>query len=144
MKALLQRVSQASVNIEGRTVSSIGPGLLVLLGIDRDDDQIKADQLLHKVLHYRIFADTNGKMNLNVLQAVGALLVVPQFTLSAQTGKGLRPRFSSAASRELGQDIYQYFVNQAKRHIDVSCGRFGANMQVNLTNEGPVTFLLKV
>lgn len=144
MKALLQRVNQASVSITGEVVSSIGPGLLVLLSVDHQDDYSRADRLLHKVLHYRLFADADDKMNLNVLQSEGALLVVSQFTLSAETSRGLRPNFSKAADRELGHKLYQYFVNQASRYINVSCGRFGANMQVNLTNDGPVTVLLAV
>ena len=154
MKALIQRVSQAKVEVENQIVGQIGPGLLVLLGVDRDDDQAKADQLLHKVVHYRIFSDAEGKMNLNVLQAGGSLLVVSQFTLSASTKKGMRPSFTSAGSPALAEELYEYFVSQAEikmgsdeTHLTpssrVQTGQFAADMQVSLTNDGPVTFMLE-
>lgn len=144
MKALIQRVSQAKVEVDGHSVGEIGPGLLVLLGVDREDDHAKADQLLHKVLHYRIFADAEGKMNLNVQQAGGSLLVVSQFTLSASTKKGMRPSFTSAGSPALAQQLYEYFSTKATDYVAVQNGRFAADMQVSLTNDGPVTFMLEV
>lgn len=144
MKALIQRVSQAQVIVGDECTGRIGPGMLVLLGIERTDDQATADKLLGKVLGYRIFSDAEGKMNLNLPQSGGGLLVVSQFTLVADTRKGLRPGFSSGASPELGEQLYNYFLQQARqRHTEVACGRFGANMQVSLTNDGPVTFLLE-
>jgi D-tyrosyl-tRNA(Tyr) deacylase len=144
MKALIQRVSQAKVEVDNQVIGQIGPGLLVLLGVDREDDQAKADQLLHKVLHYRIFSDDEGKMNLNVQQAGGSLLVVSQFTLSASTKKGMRPSFTSAGSPALAEELYDYFSTQAAELIAVQNGQFAADMQVSLTNDGPVTFMLEV
>ena len=155
MKALIQRVSQAKVEVDNQIVGEIGPGLLVLLGVDREDDQAKADQLLHKVVNYRIFADADGKMNLNVQQAGSSLLVVSQFTLSASTKKGMRPSFTSAGSPALAEELYEYFVSQAEikmgsdeTHLPpssrVQTGQFAADMQVSLTNDGPVTFMLEV
>ena len=144
MKALIQRVSQAKVEVDNQIVGQIGPGLLVLLGVDREDDQAKADQLLHKVLHYRIFSDAEGKMNLNVQQAGGSLLVVSQFTLSASTKKGMRPSFTSAGSPGLAKELYEYFSAQAGAVVPVQNGQFAADMQVSLTNDGPVTFMLEV
>ena len=155
MKALIQRVSQAKVEVDNQIVGEIGPGLLVLLGVDREDDQAKADQLLHKVVNYRIFSDAEGKMNLNVQQAGGSLLVVSQFTLSASTKKGMRPSFTSAGSPALAEELYEYFVSQAEikmgsdeTHLTpssrVKTGQFAADMQVSLTNDGPVTFMLEV
>lgn len=144
MKALMQRVSQAKVEVDGECIGQINHGIMLLLGVDKGDDQAKADQLLHKVLHYRFFSDADGKMNNNVQQAAGSLLVVSQFTLVADTKKGLRPGFSSAAPPALGQQIYNYFVAQAQQKITVATGQFGADMQVSLTNDGPVTFMLEV
>ena len=144
MKALIQRVSQAKVEVDNQVIGQIGPGLLVLLGVDKEDDQAKADQLLHKVLHYRIFSDAQGKMNLNVQQAGGSLLVVSQFTLSASTKKGMRPSFTSAGSPALAEELYDYFSTQAAELIAVQNGQFAADMQVSLTNDGPVTFMLEV
>ena len=112
--------------------------------MDKADDQAKADQLLHKVLHYRFFGDADGKMNNNVQQVAGSLMVVSQFTLVADTKKGLRPGFSSAAPPALGEQMYDYFVAQAQQKITVATGQFGADMQVSLTNDGPVTFMLEV
>lgn len=144
MKALIQRVSQAQVRVGEECTGRIGAGMLVLLGVERDDDQAAADKLLSKVLGYRIFSDEDGKMNLNLPQSGGGLLLVSQFTLVADTRKGLRPGFSSGASPELGEQLYDYFVQQARsRHPEVACGRFGADMQVSLTNDGPVTFMLE-
>ncbi|GGO88093.1 D-aminoacyl-tRNA deacylase [Marinobacterium nitratireducens] len=144
MKALIQRVSSARVDVDGDCTGAIGPGILLLLGVEKCDDEAAADKLLAKVLGYRIFADADGKMNLNLQQAEGGLLVVSQFTLVADTRKGLRPSFSSGASPELGERLYDYFVERARSlHHEVATGRFGANMQVSLTNDGPVTFMLE-
>ena len=142
MKALLQRVSQAKVEVNGKCIGQIDHGILLLLGVDKADDQAKADQLLHKVLHYRFFGDADG--NNNVQQVAGSVLVVSQFTLVADTKKGLRPGFSSAAAPALGEQMYDYFVAQAQQKITVATGQFGADMQVSLTNDGPVTFMLEV
>jgi D-tyrosyl-tRNA(Tyr) deacylase len=144
MKALIQRVSSASVDINEKCVGDIGKGLLILLGVEKNDDKASADKLLKKIVGYRIFPDQEGKMNLNLQQIEGQLLVVSQFTLVADTKKGLRPGFSSGASPEHGEKLYNYFVEQAKEPIaKVETGQFGADMQVNLTNDGPVTFWLE-
>ena len=144
MKALIQRVSHAQVDVAGNTVGKIGPGLLVLLGVDRGDDKSTADKLLHKVLHYRIFADQEGRMNNNVQQAGGSLLVVSQFTLSASTQKGMRPSFTRAAAPALAEALYHYFHPPAAFTLPIQTGEFGADMQVSLCNDGPVTFMLEV
>ncbi|MBF0751913.1 MULTISPECIES: D-aminoacyl-tRNA deacylase [unclassified Pasteurella] len=144
MIALIQRVTQARVDVSGETVGQIGKGLLVLLGVEQDDDRIKADKLAEKVLNYRIFSDENDKMNLNVQQAGGALLVVSQFTLAADTQKGLRPSFSKGAAPTLAKELYDYFSQRCAEKIQVENGRFAADMQVTLTNDGPVTFWLNV
>lgn len=144
MKALIQRVSAAQVDVGDECTGAIGPGILLLLGVEKGDDEAAADKLLNKVLGYRIFADADDKMNLNLQQAEGGLLIVSQFTLVADTRKGLRPSFSSGASPEQGERLYDYFVERARAlHHAVATGRFGANMQVSLTNDGPVTFLLE-
>lgn len=144
MKALIQRVTRASVEVEGRTVGQIDQGLLVLVGVEKGDDQARADSLLHKLLNYRVFSDAQGKMNLNVQQAGGSLLLVSQFTLAASTRKGLRPSFSSAAPPEEGERLFNYLVAQAQSaDVPVATGEFGANMQVALVNDGPVTFMLE-
>ncbi len=143
MKALIQRVSEASVTVEGELISNIGHGLVVLLGVEKGDDSAALDKLLHKVSHYRIFSDDDDKMNLNVQQVEGSLLVVSQFTLAAETNKGLRPGFSSAAAPELAETLYEEFVSKAKKlAISVGTGSFGADMKVALINDGPVTFWL--
>jgi D-aminoacyl-tRNA deacylase len=145
MIALIQRVSHASVDVADETVGQIGAGLLVLLGVQRDDDEVKADKLLHKVRHYRVFADEQGKMNLNVQQAGGSLLVVSQFTLAAETDKGLRPSFSNGGHPELAERLYDYFVAQSQAAgVPTASGRFAADMKVSLLNDGPVTFWLEV
>ncbi|MDI3325732.1 D-aminoacyl-tRNA deacylase [Pontibacterium granulatum] len=145
MKALIQRVSHASVTVNGECTGAIDQGILVLLGVEKTDDRAKADKLLKKVLGYRIFSDEEGKMNLNLQQVNGGLLVVSQFTLVADTDKGLRPSFSSGASPALGEELYDYFVEQASTiHNPVASGRFGADMKVSLLNDGPVTFMLEV
>ncbi|AHL73778.1 D-tyrosyl-tRNA(Tyr) deacylase [Stutzerimonas stutzeri] len=144
MKALIQRVRQARVEVAGEVVGSIGQGLLVLVGIQRDDDQTRADKLLHKLLRYRVFGDEQGKMNRSLSDIGGGLLLVSQFTLAADTRSGLRPSFSSAAPPQLGEELYEYLLAQARRqHQQVACGRFGADMQVHLQNDGPVTFMLE-
>ena len=144
MKALMQRVMQAKVDVDGQCIGQIDHGIMLLLGVDKGDDKAKADQLLHKVLHYRFFADEAGKMNNNVQQVGGSILIVSQFTLVADTKKGLRPGFSSAAPPALGEKIYDYFVAQTQQKITVATGKFGADMQVSLINDGPVTFMLEV
>ncbi|WP_136254836.1 D-aminoacyl-tRNA deacylase [Onishia niordana] len=144
MRALIQRVSQARVSVAGRETGSIDQGLAVLVGVERDDDEARADKLLHKLLHYRVFGDADGKMNLNLQQVEGGLMLVSQFTLAADTRKGLRPSFSSAAPPAEGERLYHYLVEAAKaRWPKVACGEFGADMQVELINDGPVTFLLE-
>jgi D-tyrosyl-tRNA(Tyr) deacylase len=143
MKALIQRVSEASVTVDGEIISQIEQGLVVLLGVEKGDDSNSVDKLLHKVSHYRIFADSDDKMNLNVQQVQGSLLVVSQFTLAAETSKGLRPGFSTAASPDLAEALYEEFVAKAKeKNIPVGTGQFAADMKVALVNDGPVTFWL--
>ena len=143
MKGLIQRVSCASVVVDGAVIGRIENGILLLLGVEKEDDRTQADKLLHKVINYRIFEDDAGKMNRSLLDTGGGLLVVSQFTLVADTGKGLRPSFSSGAPPQLGNELYNYFVAQARVKLkQVETGRFGADMKVSLTNEGPVTFLL--
>ncbi|MGV6987866.1 D-aminoacyl-tRNA deacylase [Testudinibacter sp. P80/BLE/0925] len=144
MIALIQRVTRAAVTVENQTVGEIGHGLLVLLGVEKEDDQAKADKLLEKVLAYRVFADDNGKMNLNVKQVNGSVLVVSQFTLAADTHKGLRPSFSNGAAPQSAEQLYAYFSEQCRAQIRTATGIFAADMQVSLTNDGPVTFWLQV
>lgn len=145
MRALIQRVTEASVNVAGKCIGEIGPGLMVLLAVQRDDDEAIADRLLEKLLTYRVFSDAEDKMNLNVQQVEGGLLLVSQFTLAADTQKGARPSFSSAASPADAEALYDYFVARAKaRYSEVATGEFAADMQVSLINDGPVTFLLEV
>lgn len=144
MIALIQRVTQAKVDVNGETIGQIGKGLLVLLGVEKDDDRAKADKLAEKVLNYRIFSDENDKMNLNVQQAQGELLIVSQFTLAADTQKGLRPSFSKGAAPALANELYEYFIEKCGEKLPVSTGKFAADMQVSLTNDGPVTFWLNV
>ena len=144
MKALLQRVSSASVRIDGEVFGEIGAGLLVLLGLDKGDDQAIADRLLDKLLAYRVFADEDGRMNLSVVDVGGGVLVVSQFTLSADTGKGLRPSFSRALSPAEAEPLYDYFLHELRRrHALAAAGSFGADMQISLVNDGPVTLLLE-
>lgn len=134
------------MSVDGQIVGAIEQGLLVFLGVAAEDNQAVADKLLHKVLHYRVFADADDKMNLNVQQIQGSLLIVSQFTLMADTQKGLRPSFSQGANPVLANDLYQYFVQQARvtyQADKVATGIFAADMQVALLNDGPVTFLLE-
>lgn len=145
MIALLQRVTQARVAVEGQIIGSIGHGLMILLCAERADTQKQADTLLDKVLSYRVFADDAGKMNRSITEVGGGLLVVPQFTLAADTRSGTRPSFTPAAAPEKGRQLFDYFVKQARcKHTLVEAGRFGADMAVTLTNDGPVTFWLQV
>ena len=145
MIALLQRVTQASVTVDGAAVGAIGAGLLVLLCAERGDSEAQADALLRKLLAYRVFADAAGKMNRSVTDTAGGLLLVPQFTLAADTNSGTRPSFTPAAAPEDGLRLFDYFVAQAKvKHGVVETGRFGADMQVALINDGPVTLWLQV
>ncbi|MGH1471830.1 MAG: D-aminoacyl-tRNA deacylase [Cellvibrionaceae bacterium] len=151
MKGLIQRVSSAKVSIKdahgtNSVIGSIDQGLLLLLGIEKDDDSAKSEKLLEKILNYRVFSDEQGKMNLSLLDIKGGLLVVSQFTLAAETRKGLRPGFSSAAPPEKAATLYHEFVDRAANStpdISVETGSFGADMQVSLVNDGPVTFLLE-
>ena len=144
MLALIQRVSSASVQINTETVGQIKKGLLVFLGIEKGDGEGEADKLLNKVMSYRVFSDEEEKMNLSVRDIKGGLLIISQFTLAADTNRGLRPSFSSALPPEEAEQLYQYFLNQAQsQHDQIACGKFGADMQVSLINDGPVTFLLK-
>ncbi len=145
MIGLLQRVTQAQVNVAGETVARIDRGLLIFVGVQRDDDEARADRLLARVLGYRVFADGAGKMNLSLEEVGGALLWVPQFTLAADTTKGMRPSFTPAAPPEQGQRLFEYLVAQARAQgAAVASGVFGADMQVSLINDGPVTFWLQV
>ena len=144
MIGLIQRVKWAKVEVDNQTVGEISHGLLVLLGVEQGDDQAKADKLLEKVLNYRVFSDEQGKMNLNVQQAGGSLLVVSQFTLAADTNKGLRPSFSRGAAPQEANALYEYVHQQAAQKIHTQTGQFAADMQVSLQNDGPVTFWLQV
>ncbi len=144
MKALIQRVRRASVTVDERTVGAIDHGLLALVGVEKGDDETAAERLLHKLLHYRVFSDEAGKMNLDLQQVEGGLLLVSQFTLAADTRKGLRPSFSSAAPPADGERLFHYLLDRARTAWPrVESGEFAANMQVELINDGPVTFLLE-
>ncbi len=144
MIGLLQRVSAARVDVGGDAVGEIGRGLLVLVGVERGDTETQADRLLERLLGYRVFADAEGKMNLNVRDIDGGLLLVPQFTLAADTRKGMRPSFTPAAPPAEGERLFDYLAARARRqHTPVATGRFGAHMRVELTNDGPVTFCLR-
>jgi len=147
MIALLQRVLESRVVIDGRVVAEIGAGLLVFVAVRPDDSDLAADRLVERVLGYRIFGDDQGRMNLSVRQAGGEVLLVPQFTLAADTRKGLRPSFAGeAASPELGRRLFDRVVSRARDQMPnrVFTGTFGADMKVQLTNDGPVTFWLEV
>ncbi|MGK6305659.1 D-aminoacyl-tRNA deacylase [Variovorax sp. DT-64] len=145
MKALLQRVAEARVDIAGHTVGAIGPGLLVLLCAERGDGEAQADRMLAKILKLRIFSDDAGKMNRSVQDTGGGLLVVSQFTLAADASGGNRPSFTQAAPPDEGRRLYAYFVAQARAaHPAVATGEFGADMQVHLVNDGPVTIPLQI
>jgi len=145
MIGLLQRVSQAAVTVAGREVAAIDRGLLVLVGVQPADTEAAADRLLSRLLDYRVFPDAEGRMNLSLRAIGGGLLLVPQFTLAADTTRGLRPSFTSAAPPELGRTLFDYLVTSARsHHASVGTGVFGADMQVSLINDGPVTFWLEI
>jgi D-tyrosyl-tRNA(Tyr) deacylase len=144
MIGLLQRVRHARVVVAGDTVGEIGRGLLVLVGVQKGDDEARADKLLQRLLGYRVFPDAEDRMNLSLKDVGGGLLLVSQFTLAADTNKGMRPSFSSAAPPAEGERLFDHLVEQARAaHPDVATGRFGADMQVELVNDGPVTFWLE-
>jgi D-tyrosyl-tRNA(Tyr) deacylase len=144
MIALLQRVTQASVAVDSHIISSIDAGLLVLVCAERGDTEKEGDMLLQRLLAYRVFSDEAGKMNRSLKDVNGGLLLVPQFTLAADTRSGTRPSFTPAAPPEEGKRLFDYFVSQARgQHAHVQTGQFGAHMQVSLTNDGPVTFWLQ-
>lgn len=144
MIGLLQRVSEASVSVGGDVLDEIGQGLLVLVGIEKADTEATARRLVERLLTYRVFPDAEGRMNLSVTDIQGGLLLVPQFTLAADTRKGTRPGFSTAASPDKAKQLFDYLGKQAcQQHTRVGLGCFGADMQVALINDGPVTFLLK-
>ena len=145
MKALLQRVTSAKVEVEGQLVGEIGPGLLVLLGLDSGDDRVLGQRMLDKILAYRMFADEQGRMNCNVVEAGGGVLLVSQFTLSAETRRGLRPGFSTAMPPDRAEPLFNAMMQALSEcHSPVASGLFGADMQVSLVNDGPVTFLLEM
>ena len=145
MIALIQRVSEARVLVDGATVGAIGAGVLALIGVEKGDGESEARRLLERVLGYRIFPDGEGKMNRSLADVAGGLLLVPQFTLAADTQKGTRPSFSSAAAPAEGEASFDYLAGLARAsHADVATGRFGADMKVHLVNDGPVTFWLQV
>jgi D-aminoacyl-tRNA deacylase len=145
MIALLQRVTQAEVVVEGASIARIGAGLLCFIGVERGDTEREAERLLERVLAYRVFADSAGRMNHCLTETGGSLLLVPQFTLAADTRKGARPSFTPAAAPERGRELFAHCCAAAQRHhAKVACGQFGAEMQVSLTNDGPVTFWLQV
>ena len=145
MQGLIQRVKQAKVEVAGEVVGEISNGILLLLGVEKQDTEQSAQKLLHKVSNYRIFTDEQGKMNFSLNDIKGELLVVSQFTLAADTKKGMRPSFSSAGTPEQANTLYEYFIAEAKKAgLTVATGQFGADMQVSLCNDGPVTFNLSV
>ena len=144
MIGLLQRVTSAAVEVESREIARIGPGLLVLVAVERDDTPIEAERLLERLLNYRVFADAEGRMNLSVTDVNGGLLLVPQFTLAADTKKGLRPGFSTAAPPDEGRRLFEELLGLARQRFPgVQAGQFGAHMQVSLVNDGPVTFWIQ-
>ena len=144
MRALIQRVSHASVEVDGQVVAKIGHGLLAFVAVQQGDDVARTDAMAARLLAYRVFADDRGRMNLDVRQAGGGVLAVSQFTLAADTARGLRPSFSSAAEPEIARVLFDRLVERLrKEHAEVGCGVFGADMQVSLQNDGPVTFLLE-
>jgi D-tyrosyl-tRNA(Tyr) deacylase len=145
MIGLLQRVNDARVEVAGVTIGAIGNGLLVFVGVERGDNESIADRLLNRLLGYRVFVDSGGKMNRNLRDVEGELLLVPQFTLAADTTQGLRASFTPAAPAEEGQRLFEYLFHRAEAELGtVASGVFGADMQVKLTNSGPVTFWLQV
>lgn len=144
MLALLQRVSHAHINVNNQTISAITQGILVFIGMEKSDSEKQADRLLQRILTYRIFSDAMGKMNLSVQDIQGGILLVPQFTLAADTDSGTRPGFSPAMAPNLSNPLFAYMTDQARqRYPTVEQGIFGADMQISLCNDGPVTFLLR-
>lgn len=145
MIGLLQRVQSARVEVAGEETGAIGPGLLVLVGVEKTDDEYRADRLLERLLGYRVFEDAGGRMNRSLRDTGGGLLLLPQFTLVADTRKGTRPSFSSGADPDSGRRLFGYLLARAEsRHPATASGRFGVDMQVHLVNDGPVTFWLQV
>ncbi len=144
MKVLIQRVKKARVDVEGKAVGQIKQGILAFVGVEKDDTKESTQRMLKKLLSYRIFSDDGGKMNLSVEDINGEILLVSQFTLVANTKKGLRPSFSSAANPKLSAELYEYMIQQAKTtNLNIQTGVFAANMQISLVNDGPVTFNLE-
>lgn len=145
MKGLLQRVARAQVSVEGEVVGAIEQGILVFVAVEPEDTLGHADKLLHKLLNYRVFSDAEGRMNRSVTDVQGGLLLVSQFTLAADTRSGMRPSFSTAAPPALARSVFDYLLGRAQGALpQVQSGRFGADMQVQLVNDGPVTFMLQV
>lgn len=145
MIGLLQRVTRARIEVDNGTIAQIDAGLLVLVGVEKQDSKARADRLLKRLLGYRVFPDIDGKMNLSLIDIQAELLLVPQFTLLADTRKGMRPGFSASPPPEQGKALFHYLVVRAQARYDkVAAGQFGASMQVSLTNDGPVTFWLQV
>ena len=145
MIGLLQRVARASVHVDGQIVGAVERGILVLVGVERGDSDAQALRLAERLLGYRVFADDNGKMNRSVQEIGGGVLLVPQFTLAADTNKGMRASFTSAAAPEEGRRLFERLVVHLRtKHAEIACGVFGADMQVHLINDGPVTFWLQV
>ena len=144
MKALIQRVTEARVMVEGQMVGEIDNGLLVFLGVERGDNEAATERMVNRLLAYRIFSDNNGKMNYSVLDVKGSLLVVPQFTLAADTNKGLRPSFTNTANVDIAENLYLLLLKKIQHiGVHVSAGMFAADMKVHLVNDGPVTFMLE-
>ena len=141
---MIQRVSRATVRVAGEDIAAVGAGLLALVGVERGDGEAEAERLAERVVGYRVFADGQGKMNLSLKDVRGELLAVPQFTLAAETDSGMRPSFSAAAEPAEGRRLFEAFASHAGRRVAVRTGRFGADMEVSLVNDGPVTFWLQV
>lgn len=145
MLSLLQRVTTSTVTVDGEVVAHIERGLLAFVGVEKDDGEWEAERMVERILGYRMFGDGEGRMNLSVTDVDGGVLLVPQFTLPADTRSGMRPSFSSAAPPDVGRALFDYLLETARsRYDEVASGRFGAHMQVSLVNDGPVTFMLQV
>lgn len=146
MICLIQRAQYGRVTVAGETIAETGPGMVVLVGFERGDDESILERMAHKLLHYRLFGDENDRMNLNVQEAGGEILLVPQFTLAANTRKGLRPNFTPAAAPDQAEKLFERFVTCVRQRTSqkVEQGQFGAHMQVSLSNDGPVTFWLQM